>query len=88
MYDDKQVIFDYVSEKWPEEKLLLYSVVNDATYAYNNDTFEDFCSNYGYSDDSIKALKLYESCKDMKEKLLYVFGEKLFTRFIECELDL
>jgi hypothetical protein len=88
-YDEKELFFDYFtcSNEYPESKELISGLVDDAKSAYHNDNFEDFCSAFGYSDDSIKALKIYESCKDMKDKLLDLFGEKLFTRFMACEMD-
>lgn len=89
-YDDKEIFFDYFTalNMYPESKALISGLVDDAKSAYHNDNFEDFCFAYGLSDDSIKVLKIYESCKEMKNKLLDLFGQKLFTKFMECEMDL
>lgn len=43
------------------------------SYAAQN-TFEDFCSEFGYSDDSIKALKTYKECKRNAERLNKLFS--------------
>jgi len=39
------------------------------------DTLEDFCSSFGYDNDSITALKTFEACKEQDRNL-----RKLFTR--------
>jgi len=35
--------------------------------------FEGFCSDFGYSEDSMKALKLWKRCKKQREKILKLF---------------
>lgn len=42
-------------------------------------SFKDFCSEFGYSDDSIKALKTYKECKRNAERL-----NKLFSGLDYC----
>lgn len=37
-------------------------------------SFEDFCSEFGYSDDNINALKIYKACKRNAERLNNVFS--------------
>lgn len=45
---------------------------------YNPETFEDFCSSYGYDNDSIKALKTYKAvCKE------YEAVNRLFADIME-----
>lgn len=46
---------------------VLYSLVMDA-YA-GSETFDDFCDNFGYSQDSIKALEVYRDCQKTITKL-------------------
>lgn len=51
---------------------LAYSIVHDFAYYpkftdYNR-SFKEFCDNHGYSDDSIKAKKVYEACIEIHEK--------------------
>lgn len=38
-----------------------------------NDTFEDWCMNYGYDDDSRDAYKTYQRCQELDIKLKKVF---------------
>lgn len=42
---------------------ILLSTALDATSYDTATDFEDFCGEFGYSDDSIKALKIYNACK-------------------------
>lgn len=46
---------------------IMYSLFNDASAADEN--FSDWCDNYGYSDDSIKALNLYKACTEVAKNL-------------------
>lgn len=46
---------------------VLYSLFMDASAADNK--FHDWCAEYGYSDDSIKALNTYKRCLDIATAL-------------------
>ena len=62
------------------------SLVTEVRSVYES-SFPDFCANYGYDNDSIKALNIYKICKKQKKKLLYLLGEETFKMFMECEFD-
>lgn len=52
---------------------IIESLLLDAD-AYNNArNFEDFCFEFGYNSDSIKALKVYNACKKQADKLSRLF---------------
>ena len=51
----------------PDIKDVLYSLTMDADAV--NHGFQDWCCNYGLDDDSIKAQKMYEACRDNFTKL-------------------
>lgn len=53
--------------KKPTYDDVVYSLVMDATAC--EQSFEDWCSDYGYSDDSIKALEIYRQCQHNTGKL-------------------
>lgn len=55
----------------PTAASVLYCMLSDAQAGQG--TFRDFCSDFGYSDDSIKALNTYTACQDMEHKLRAVF---------------
>lgn len=40
---------------------------------YCPDTFEDFCSEFGYDTDSIKAEKTFRNCREQSKKLQSIF---------------
>lgn len=40
------------------------------------ETFEDFCLNFGYSDDSISALETYKACQENHFKLIRALGSQ------------
>lgn len=42
---------------------------------YDPEDFDNFCAMTGYSNDSIKALKVYEAVKEMYTKLLTLFSD-------------
>lgn len=42
---------------------------------YENATFEEFCSNYGYDNDSIKALKIYKAVSREYKNVFRLFGD-------------
>ena len=46
--------------------------------------FKDFCSEFGYDEDSIKAKKVYEACKKNSKKLKNLLGSTYFE-LIKCE---
>lgn len=50
----------------------LNCVLSDSYAAQGS--FKDFCSEFGYSDDSIKALKTYKECKRNAERLNKLFS--------------
>ena len=47
-------------------------------------SFEDFCGEFGYDQDSRKAFKIYKACGKIKGKLHKFLGSD-FYRFIEAE---
>lgn len=48
-------------------KFAARSIFDDATYSINS--FDDFCSELGYSNDSIKASKMYNECNRTRLRL-------------------
>ena len=70
----KLAIVQKVSPTLPD---VLYSLLMDSSAA--DETFADWCDNYGYSDDSIKALETYQAC--VKE------GQALAKAFTPAELQ-
>lgn len=51
----------------PKVADVLHSLILDASAADEN--FHDWCANFGYSDDSIKALNTYKACLETAQAL-------------------
>ena len=59
--------------KKPTKKDILYSMILDDV---SNMNFSDFCDNFGYNKDSIKALKIYETCLKETEAYCNMFDSE------------
>ena len=57
----------------PEAADVLSSLMLDARTG--EETFEDFCSEFGYDEDSRKAYKTWEFCRDFAPKVERFLGE-------------
>lgn len=62
-----------------------YSLLDD--YNVLNYTFDDFCSEFGYSTDSIKAKETYDSCVKIAIQLKSFFGDSFLQEQYEQFLD-
>src|SRR5574343_364207 len=51
----------------PKVADVLHSLILDASAADEN--FHDWCANFGYSDDSIKAMNTYKACLEVAQAL-------------------
>lgn len=59
--------------KAPSKKDVLYSfIMNDVT----DMDFEDFCSEFGYDNNSKKALRIFKACKEQTENFYRLFNEE------------
>lgn len=56
----------------PRAADVLYCLLSDADA--NSMSFKDWCSDYDYSEDSIKALNTYKECCDAAVKLSVIFS--------------
>ena len=58
----------------PDVNDIMYCLLTDARCFECSRDFKDFCSEFGYSDDSIKALKIYKACKKTRDNLNELFN--------------
>jgi hypothetical protein len=64
------------------EKNLLYSILCSCNSEfYCPDSFEEFCMEFGYDEDSRKAYKTFKECSIFSEKLQYIFSENIIETF-------
>lgn len=86
-YQERQVTVRWFSMcQVPQIEDVLSSMVLDARSA-SCETFEEFCNEYGFNNDSIKDLKLYEACKCIADKAKYLLGDDIYDKMINSELD-
>ena len=85
--DGNPYVFDYYtvpgrrqglkSPKPPKVADILYSLLSDASAEQRN--FYEWCSDYGYSLDSISALNTYRACLDTAAALRKCFSYELLA---------
>lgn len=63
----------------------LHSVVMDGSAA--NESFNDWCSNFGYDPDSMKAFRTYQDCCDIGQRARAFFGSTLMAKIEELLQD-
>ena len=64
--------------KAPSVADVLHGLTLDASA--ENDNFRDWCENYGYSDDSIRALNMYRQCLDTGVALRKYLGRDVVAQ--------
>lgn len=57
--------------KHPKNSDIMYGLLSDSNAG--SYSFQDFCDNFGYSSDSIKALNVYRECEKTSKNLRKVF---------------
>lgn len=70
----------------PEVVEVLECLHSDAHIADNCPTFEDFCSELGYDEDSRKAERTYKALRDQTAEVQAWLGG-LYDEFLDCEED-
>jgi hypothetical protein len=77
--------WDKPKPKKPKIADVLYSLITDASAADEN--FHEWCANFGYSDDSIKALNDYKTCLDTATHLRKHFSPETLRQVRELLQD-
>lgn len=67
----------------PDTSSVLNSLKSDASYA--DQSFSDWCAEYGYDKDSRAAERTYNVCTDTLAKLRAWLGPQAFGELLECE---
>lgn len=68
-WSDKEM--KYLVPVKPKNSDIMYSLLSDADAG--NYSFQDFCDNFGYSSDSIKAFNIYQECEKTSKNIRKVF---------------
>ena len=89
-YQKRSGVFEYTDSvvnttegREPEIKDVLYCLVMDYTSA--SETFQDFCDEFGYDNDSIKSLNIFKACQKNSQKMKRIFGPVLNALHKEYE---
>lgn len=69
----------------PKVADVLHSMILDASAA--DDNFHDWCANFGYSDDSIKAMNIYKACLETAQALRKHFSPDTLRQVRELLQD-
>lgn len=69
----------------PSAADVLYSLVRDAEALY--ESFDDWCMNFGYDSDSIKAFRIYQDCCEIGKKLAQFFSKEELDKIKELTED-
>lgn len=70
----------------PDIKEVLSSLQSDTRYYMENPSWEDFCSEIGYNEDSRKGYKVYEACRETFQELNRLFYY-CFDEFTKMEFE-
>lgn len=74
--------------KEPTLEGVLNCLGSDSAGIENNPTFEDWCSEYGYSEDSRQAEATFKACEKQAERLRRFLGDSAMDRLLwECRED-
>ena len=89
-YQKRSGVFEYTDSvvnttegREPEIKDVLYCLVME--YTSGSETFQDFCDEFGYDNDSIKSLNIFKACQKNSEKMKRIFGPVLNALHKEYE---
>lgn len=85
-YNARKLDHTHYSLEYPSVENVLASFAVDSSVVYDR-TFPEFCHDFGFDVDSIKALNKFKQCKKQKKKLMTFLGDDLFHKFMTCSLD-
>lgn len=66
----------------PSVEDVLDCLASDSAGFENNDSFEDWCGEYGYDTDSRRAERTYKAIERQSEKLRKLLGEDLYQELL------
>lgn len=70
----------------PELEDVLDCLASDAAGVENARSFEEWCSEYGYDEDSRKAERTYNACSEQSQELQRILGDEAYNELLwECE---
>ena len=80
----KSIAFEFWGSKVNPEITTKYDILN-SFYCFVSDaisgeeTFQDFCSNFGYDNDSIKSRNIHRACMRATTKLKKIYSDDIYN---------
>lgn len=71
----------------PTKNEVLQSLSLDASTFISMPTFEEWCRDFGYDDDSIKAKKIFDTCYEQTAKVKSFLGTDDFNTLLDTDFD-
>lgn len=71
----------------PQLDGVIHSLVSDGAAFFDAESFEDWCSNFGYDTDSRKAFETYNECVEAGRKLRQAFKAEEIEQLREAAQD-
>ena len=88
-YNKKRAQFRFYgggASKTPTASDLVWAVAIDSEAV--DESFSDWCANFGYTTDSIKARSIYKACSRNGSRLINLIGsEDIFSQLVESARD-
>lgn len=81
-YNERRTVRRELKEKQAKAKPTCYDVLACMTH-YDPGSFQNFCDEFGYSNDSIRALKTYLAVQDEWENLRRIFTSEQLEELAE-----
>ncbi len=86
-YDDRQMTIPFfmgsaLTHEPTDEDVMICLI---ADYSVTDETFEEFCANFGYDEDSRKAEKIYKQCVRNGKKIKKLLGPDLDSVFTQYQ---
>ena len=78
------VFYDSLAHTQQNKKPNNYDILSCVSAEYiDNETFEDFCDEFGYDTDSRTALEIYLECQKQSQNLRRIFTQKQLDKLLE-----
>jgi len=68
----------------PDLRSVLFSILSDGTACFNRQSFREWCLDFGFSTDSLRAWQRFNTCYDTGAALAVAFGAEACEKMLEA----